>query len=77
MNLKLTACTLVSTILLSIASPASPEEKVHVAISNFSASYISMYLAKKRGYYAEEGITVEIILIAGLTSMRALIGNSV
>ena len=53
------------------------QEKVHVAISNFSASYISMYIANKRGYYAEEGMVVEIILMAGLTSTRALIGNSV
>ena len=53
------------------------QDKVRVAISNFSASYIPMVLANKRGYYTEEGMTVEIILMAGLTSTRALIGNSV
>lgn len=53
------------------------EEKVRVAISNFSASYIPIVLANKRGYYAEEGMGVEIILMAGLTGTRALIGNSV
>jgi NitT/TauT family transport system substrate-binding protein len=53
------------------------QERVRVAISNFSASYISMHIAQKRGYYAEEGMIVEIILMAGLTSTRALIGNSV
>ena len=53
------------------------QEKVRVAISNFSASYIPMVLANKRGYYAEEGMAVEVILMAGLTSTRALIGNSV
>ncbi len=41
---------------------------MRVAISNFSASYISMHIAQKRGYYAEEGMLVEIILMAGLTS---------
>jgi NitT/TauT family transport system substrate-binding protein len=56
---------------------ATAQEKVHVAISNFSASYISMHIAQKRGYYAEEGMIVEVILMAGLTSTRALIGNSV
>ena len=40
------------------------QEKVRVAVSNFSASYISMYIASKRGYYAEEGMVVEIILMA-------------
>ena len=57
------------------SSPA--QEKIRIAISNFSASYISMHIAQKRGYYAEEGMAVEIILMAGLTSTRALIGNSV
>ena len=64
--------TLISSLQVSWA-----EEKVHVAISNFSASYIPMYLAQKRGFYAEEGLRAELILMAGLTSTRALIGNSV
>ena len=64
--------TLISSLQVSWA-----EEKVHVAISNFSASYIPMYLAQKRGSYAEEGLRAELILMAGLTSTRALIGNSV
>jgi NitT/TauT family transport system substrate-binding protein len=53
------------------------QEKVRVAVSNFSASYISMHIANRRGFYAEEGMIVEIVLMAGLTSTRALIGNSV
>jgi len=32
------------------------EERVRVAISNFSASYISMHIGQKRGYYTEEGM---------------------
>ena len=56
---------------------AGAQNRIHVAISNFSASYISMHIAQKRGFYAEEGMIVEVILMAGLTSTRALIGNSV
>jgi ABC-type nitrate/sulfonate/bicarbonate transport system substrate-binding protein len=77
MNRKWTACSLVLAIVLGGAMSAAAQEKVRVAISNFSASYISMHIANKRGYYAEEGMSVEIILMAGLTSTRALIGNSV
>ena len=36
-----------------------------------------MSLPHKRAYFAEEGLIVEIILMPGLTSTRALIGNSV
>jgi NitT/TauT family transport system substrate-binding protein len=64
--------------LMALSSPrANAQERVRVAISNFSASYIPMYLAQKKGYFAEEGMVVEIILMAGLTGTRALIGNSV
>jgi len=67
------------TLALVLISPrlGHAQEKVRVAISNFSASYISMHIANKRGFYAEDGMIVEIILMAGLTSTRALIGNSV
>src|SRR5688572_31790120 len=70
---------LLLTVALVFVYPqlANAQEKVRVAISNFSASYISMYIANKRGYYAEEGMVVEIILMAGLTSTRAVVGNSV
>ena len=64
-------------MLLCGATQARAQDRVRVAISNFSASYISMHIAQKRAYYAEEGMTVEIILMAGLTGTRALIGNSV
>jgi ABC-type nitrate/sulfonate/bicarbonate transport system substrate-binding protein len=70
-------CSLVIAAFLRAAFPALAQETVRVAVSNFSASYISMYIASTRGYYAEEGMAVEIILMAGLTSTRALIGNSV
>ncbi len=63
--------------LLGAAEISRAQDRVHVAISNFSASYISMHIAQKRGFYAEEGMRVEVILMAGLTSTRALIGNSV
>jgi NitT/TauT family transport system substrate-binding protein len=71
------AAMLLAWNLVNSLSLATAQEKVHVAISNFSASYISMPIAKKRGYYAEEGMSVDLILMAGLTSTRALIGNSV
>jgi len=72
-----TAGWLLALLLVNPNRFGAAQEKVHVAISNFSASYISMHIAQKRGYYAEEGMIVEVILMAGLTSTRALIGNSV
>jgi ABC-type nitrate/sulfonate/bicarbonate transport system substrate-binding protein len=77
MKMKSLVCAVALAFLLVSLESGEAQEKVRVAISNFSASYISMHIAQKRGYYAEEGMLVEIILMAGLTSTRALIGNSV
>ncbi len=63
------------TLREAAAAPAL--EKLHVGISNFSPSYASIFIAHKRGFYAEEGLAVEIVLIPGLLSTRALIGGSV
>ena len=76
-QIKYLTCLAASIVFCTLAGTINAQERVHVAISNFSASYISMHIAQKRGFYAEEGMIVEIILMAGLTSTRALIGNSV
>ncbi|MBM4299827.1 MAG: ABC transporter substrate-binding protein, partial [Deltaproteobacteria bacterium] len=68
---------LFAALFVSLTISAQAQDRVRVAISNFSASFISMHIAQKRGYYAEEGMLLEIILMAGLTGTRALIGNSV
>jgi NMT1/THI5 like len=69
------SCVLLLPIFIS--GTAAAQEKIKAGISSFSASYISMFIANKRGYYAEEGMSVDIILIAGLLGTRALIGGSV
>ena len=77
MRIRYLLCALALSLIYGLPEFSCAEEKVHVAVSNFSASYIPMYLAQKRGFYAEEGLRAELILMAGLTSTRALIGNSV
>ena len=77
MRMKIVVYSVALTVSIGATGLGSAQEKVRVAVSNFSASYISMHIAQKRGHYAEEGMIVEIILMAGLTSTRALIGNSV
>jgi ABC-type nitrate/sulfonate/bicarbonate transport system substrate-binding protein len=77
MRMKIVVYAVAFAVSIGATGLGDAQEKVRVAVSNFSASYISMHIANKRGFYAEEGMIVEIILMAGLTSTRALIGNSV
>jgi ABC-type nitrate/sulfonate/bicarbonate transport system substrate-binding protein len=69
-------CVALSLFLVT-ASWATAEERIRAGISNFSASYISMFIASKRGYFAEEGMSLEMILIAGLLGTKAVMSNSV
>jgi ABC-type nitrate/sulfonate/bicarbonate transport system substrate-binding protein len=77
MRMKIVVYAVAFAVSIGATGLGDAQEKVRVAVSNFSASYISMHIANRRGFYAEEGMIVEIVLMAGLTSTRALIGNSV
>jgi NitT/TauT family transport system substrate-binding protein len=79
MKLKCIALTLVTWRLLSGISGSQEKrlETVKVGISSFSASYAPIFAGKKHGFFTEEGLAVEIILIPGLLGTKALIGGSV
>jgi NitT/TauT family transport system substrate-binding protein len=67
----------VAIFLLVRVPQVGAQEKIKVAVSNFSPSYMPMFIANKRGYYAEEGLSVDIVLIAGLLGSKAVMSNSV
>ena len=52
MKRKLALCDVALCVALATAGPSGAQDRVRVAVSNFSASYISMHIAQKRGYYA-------------------------
>ena len=70
-------CCISMIALFTALAEADAEERIRVAVSNFSASYVLMHIASKRGYYAEEGLAVDIVLIAGLLGTKAVMSNSV
>jgi NitT/TauT family transport system substrate-binding protein len=52
-------------------------KKVRIAIPSISASHMPAYMAKDLGYYADEGLDTEIILMRGGVSIQALVAGSV
>lgn len=70
--------TLVGMLFMS-ASPASAQtatKKVRVSIPGANVTYLPFYAAKDKGYYREEGIDVEFILMpANLASTAVLTGD--
>ncbi len=51
--------------------------KVHVAIPAISPASTTFVVAKERGYYRDEGLEPELIVMPAATAMQALIGGNV
>jgi NitT/TauT family transport system substrate-binding protein len=50
---------------------------VQVSIPAHSVSHIAFYIAQENGYYRDEGLEVQLILMAAPVAIRALIGGDV
>ena len=77
---RITAAVILLGILVSGAAPGRAAEKVTVGIGGVALMvYLPTALAKSKGYFAEEGLDVEILDIKGGGSQAAsaLIGGSV
>ena len=64
---------------LSLSSPAAAQQlrKVPVGIPTISISSGSFIVAKEMGYYREEGLDVELVVMRGAPAIQGLIGGTV
>jgi NitT/TauT family transport system substrate-binding protein len=69
---------LVIFFLLIGVSPLSAQlKKVRFSTTGISISELPLKVAQLKGFYREEGLDVEMILIRGAVGMQALLGGSV
>jgi len=69
---------LILLFLTSTAAPLSAQlKKVRFSASAISLSELPFKVAQVKGFYREEGLDVEVILIRGAVGMQALLGGSV
>jgi len=59
------------------AAPAAPLESVRVAFAADAAVYAPMFIAIDKGYFAEEGLEIEIVKAGGGVSTPALISGDI
>ncbi|MBI3637402.1 MAG: ABC transporter substrate-binding protein [Candidatus Rokubacteria bacterium] len=65
-------------LLASVTLPPAPgaaAEKIKITIPAAAVTFASLYHAKTAGYFAEEGLDVEIVTVAGGASLQALIAK--
>ena len=77
---KLTTSLLTLIFILTVftAAPASAQlKKVRLSATSVAVTELQFRVALQKGFYRDEGLDVEIILIRGALGMQALLGGSV
>jgi ABC-type nitrate/sulfonate/bicarbonate transport system substrate-binding protein len=77
---KLTTSLLTLIFILTVftAAPASAQlKKVRLSATSVAVTELQFRIALQKGFYRDEGLDVEIILIRGALGMQALLGGSV
>ena len=64
-------------LLFSVSSASAQLKKVRFSTSAISISELPFKVAQLKGFWREEGLDVETILIRGAVGMQALLGGSV
>ncbi len=69
--------SIVSLLLavLVAAAPARAAEKVKITVPAASTALASLYVAKSAGYFAEEGLDVDVVLAAGAACIQAVLAR--
>jgi len=72
---QLLAGVLAVLLCAALAGPARAAEKVKVTLPAAAVTFASLYHARAAGYFAEEGLDVEIVTVPGGGSLQALIAR--
>ena len=76
--LKKTAGVFVSLVFLLASSTVLPQvKKIHFSTTSIAVTELQFRIAQMKGFYREEGLDIETLLIRGSVGMQALIGGSV
>jgi ABC-type nitrate/sulfonate/bicarbonate transport system substrate-binding protein len=69
--------TILFFLLLSAAAHAQEARKIYVAIPAVTPSVSTFAISRDRGYYREEGLDVELVVMPSAVGTQALIGGNV
>jgi ABC-type nitrate/sulfonate/bicarbonate transport system substrate-binding protein len=76
-KLSFIALAVFLTILQFVQPSEAQVKKVRVAIPGYTIAVLSFLAAKANGYYASEGLDVELVAMRGPTANVAVLSGSV
>jgi NitT/TauT family transport system substrate-binding protein len=71
------AASLLVALVLTLVTPVAHAEKIRTAIPQANLNYLSVLVADARGFFREEGLDNETVVIAGPLSIAALLSGDV
>ena len=76
-RLKVFFCLLVILGLLTNGESKGETRKVFVSVPCPCTGFFPFYLANEKGYYAQEGLHVDVVVMSGVLGVQALLGREV
>jgi NitT/TauT family transport system substrate-binding protein len=73
----LTKAVVVAALLIVAQAPAQAADKMKITVSGIFSAFSNYFIAIDRGYFAQEGIEVEVIQAGGGTATPALLSGDV
>ena len=70
-------CIILTIIILALATSAARAEKIRTAIPQANLNYLSIHVADAKGFFREEGLDNETVVISGPLSIAALLSGDV
>jgi NitT/TauT family transport system substrate-binding protein len=77
MQVKFALFVVVLSLTFGVTSVSAQLKKVRFSTTGISISELPFKVAQVKGFWREEGLDVEVILIRGAVGMQALLGGSV
>ena len=69
--------TIPAIIILALAASAARAERIRTAIPQANLNYLSIHVAQAKGFFREEGLDNETVVISGPLSIAALLSGDV
>jgi NitT/TauT family transport system substrate-binding protein len=75
--MKTIGAAILVIIILALATSTGRAEKIRTAIPQANLNYLSIFVADARGFFREEGLDNETVVISGPLSIAALLSGDV
>jgi NitT/TauT family transport system substrate-binding protein len=75
--MKVCGAIIQSIILLAVVTSPARAEKIRTAIPQANLNYLSIYVADAKGFFRDEGLENETVVISGPLSIAALLSGDV